>query len=172
VSTNFNTYSSQTRPFVKPADTHWYVVYTKPRNELKVYERLSLMGINAYCPTIVKISQWSDRKKKLIQPALPSMVFVKLKDNERNKVFDCPNVSRYMFYNKKIVTVSQKELDILKNHLEGKSCINTSITNLSIGDHIKVEQFQNRTGKIVNVTNNKLWVKIQSLNIKVQLDIL
>jgi len=172
VSTNFNTYSSQSMSFVKPADTHWYVVYTKPRHELKVYERLSVMGINAYCPTIVKISQWSDRKKKRIQPALPSMVFVKLKDNERNKVFDCPNVSRYMFYNKKIVTVSQKELDILKNHLEGKSCINTSVTNLSIGDHIKVEQFQNRTGKIVNVTNNKLWVKIQSLNIKVQLDIL
>ena len=158
--------------FVKPADTHWYVVYTKPRHELKVYERLSVMGINAYCPTIVKISQWSDRKKKRIQPALPSMVFVKLKDNERNKVFDCPNVSRYMFYNKKIVTVSQKELDILKNHLEGKSCINTSVTNLSIGDRIKVEQFQNRTGKIVNVTNNKLWVKIQSLNIKVQLDLI
>ena len=170
MSSNFNTYSSQTRSFVKPADTHWYVVYTKPRHELKVYERLFLMGINAYCPTIVKISQWSDRKKKLIQPALPSMVFVKLKDSERNKVFDCPNVSRYMFYNKKIVTVSQKELDILKNHLEGKSCIDTSVTNLSIGDNIKVEQFQNRTGEIINVTNSKLWVKIQSLNIKVQLD--
>ncbi len=41
----------------------WFVLYTKPRNELKVAERLSKLGIEVYTPTRMEVRQWSDRKK-------------------------------------------------------------------------------------------------------------
>ena len=43
----------------------WFVVYTKPQQELKVADQLSAMGITNYCPTITLVKQYSDRKKKV-----------------------------------------------------------------------------------------------------------
>ena len=172
MSVNLSLHNSKSELFSTTSKPNWYVVYTKPRHEFKVNERLILMGLTTFCPTIVKVSQWSDRKKKIKKPALPSMILVNLNEKDRNVVFDCPGVVRYMFYDKKIVTVSQNEVDVLKNHLEGKNCLNSSISSLNIGDHLNIEQLQNRVGEIVKVTSSRVWVKIQSLNIKVRLDII
>ena len=149
----------------------WFVIYTKPRHELKVNDRLNSMGIKSYCPTVVKVSQWSDRKKKIITPAISSLLFVHIQEANRNLVFDCPGVVRYMFFDKKIVSVPQKEIDTLKSHLEGKNCVsvNTSLTN--VGDSISLEQFNNESGEIIKVSSNRIWVKLSSLNMIIILDI-
>ncbi|MBL6873569.1 MAG: UpxY family transcription antiterminator [Flavobacteriales bacterium] len=149
----------------------WFVIYTKPRHELKVNDRLNSMGIKSYCPTVVKVSQWSDRKKKIKTPALPSILFVNIQEANRNLVFDCPGVVRYMFFDKKIVSVPQKEIDTIKSHLEGKNCVsvNTSLTN--VGDSISLEQFNNESGEIIKVSSNRIWVKLSSLNMIIILDI-
>jgi hypothetical protein len=41
----------------------WFIVYTRPRNEIKVSQRFSALGIENYTPTKVEVRQWSDRKK-------------------------------------------------------------------------------------------------------------
>ena len=66
----------------------WFVVYTKPRTELKVSQRLSVLGIENYTPTRMEVRQWSDRKKKILVPLLPSMVLVSIHEKEVNKVFE------------------------------------------------------------------------------------
>ena len=43
----------------------WFVLYTKPKHELKVKENLSSVGIESSCPTIVSDRIWSDRTKKV-----------------------------------------------------------------------------------------------------------
>jgi transcription antitermination factor NusG len=172
MSVNLSLHTSKSELFSTTSKPNWYVVYTKPRHEFKVNERLTIMGLSTYCPSITKVSQWSDRKKKIKTPALPSMILVNIKENERDMVFDCPGVVRYMFSNKKIVIVPQNEVEILKNHLEGRNCLNSSVSSLNIGDKLNIEQFQNRVGEIVKVTSNRVWVRIRSLNIKVRLDII
>ena len=77
---------------------NWYVLFTKPRSEKKVEKQLLSLGINAYCPTRPEIRFWSDRKKRIEVPVLPSMVLVNIDDNEINKVFKCSSVVRYMFW--------------------------------------------------------------------------
>jgi transcription antitermination factor NusG len=149
----------------------WFVLYTKPRHELKVNERLHSMNIKSYCPTVIKVSQWSDRKKKIKTPALPSLLFVNMKESERNLVFDCPGVVRYMFFDKKIVSVPQQEIDILKSHLEGKNCLNINTSNIEVGDSISLEQFNNESGEIIKVSSNRIWVNLSSLNMIITLDI-
>ena len=44
----------------------WFVLYTKPNQEIKVVEQLKEMGISCYCPTVTIIKQYSDRKKKIL----------------------------------------------------------------------------------------------------------
>ena len=77
---------------------NWYALYTKPRNEKKVEEQLHKMGLEVFCPKISVIKQWSDRKKRLIQPHTPSYVFIKIKEQERALVFNASGVVRYLFF--------------------------------------------------------------------------
>ena len=57
-------------------ERHWLVIYTKPRSEKKVSQRLKEMGIMIFCPTVTTVRQWSDRKKKVEVPLFNSYVFV------------------------------------------------------------------------------------------------
>lgn len=153
------------------SNTKWFVLHTKPRHEFKVNERLSLMGLKTYCPTVVKVSQWSDRKKKINTPAIPSILFVQIDEGNRNIVFDCPGVVRYMFFDKKIVSVPQKEIDTLRAHLEGKNCLNVNTSKINVGDPMSLEKFNNESGEIIKVSANRIWVQLLSLNMIITLDI-
>ena len=67
-------------------EKNWFVLCTKARQELKVLEHLSQLGIETYTPTKIVIKSWSDRKKKIKTCLLPSMVLVRLPNSEVNKV--------------------------------------------------------------------------------------
>ena len=98
---------------------NWYVLHTKPRREKKVEEELLSLGINAYCPTRSEIRFWSDRKKRIQVPVLPSMVLVNIDVKDMNRVFESSGVIRYMYWLGKKAIVRQNEVDILKKYLRG-----------------------------------------------------
>ena len=81
---------------------NWYVLHTKPRHEKKVEKDLLGIGIDAYCPKRTEYRVWSDRKKKIEKPLLPSMVLVRIDEKELNNVFYSNSVLRYMFWLGKI----------------------------------------------------------------------
>lgn len=95
----------------------WYVLYTKPRNEKKVAESLEKIGITCYCPMKVEVKQWSDRKKKVVQPLFSSYVFVQLEEQERDRVFQVAGVVRYLFWLGKPAVIRAEEITILKEWL-------------------------------------------------------
>lgn len=43
----------------------WFVLYNKPKHELKVKENLSSNGIESFCPTVYSDRIWSYRNKKV-----------------------------------------------------------------------------------------------------------
>ena len=43
----------------------WFVLYTKPKHELKVVDNLLNIGIESYCPTIISNRIWWIESKKL-----------------------------------------------------------------------------------------------------------
>lgn len=54
----------------------WYALYTKPKAEFKAAQQLKCIGIDYYLPTITKIKQWSDRKKRITEPVLRGYIFI------------------------------------------------------------------------------------------------
>ena len=114
----------------------WFVLFTKPRHELKVLERLISLGINAYTPTKIVTRQWSDRKKKITIALLPSMVLVNLENKDPNIVFDVPGVVRYLFDHGKRAVVSNAEVVSMQCFQNNTLQINEN--KLKIGDTIKV----------------------------------
>jgi transcription antitermination factor NusG len=96
----------------------WFVLCTKPRNELKVLNRLLSIGIDAYTPSRIELRQWSDRKKKVIVPLLPSMVLVRLDEKKVHKVFEIPGVVRYLFEYGKRAEVFNEEVVAMQSFVE------------------------------------------------------
>ena len=114
----------------------WFVVYTKSRNELKVQNHLISIGIEAFTPTRTELRQWSDRKKKVVVPLLPSMVLVRLDEKEAHKVFEIPGVVRYLFEYGKRAEVSNKEVLAMQMYLENIHTLNRQ--GLAEGDTVQV----------------------------------
>ena len=114
----------------------WFVLFTKPRNELKVYDRLTALGITAYTPTKIEVRQWSDRKKKVIVPLLPSMVLVSFRKQDSDTVFNVPGVVRFLFENGKRASVSNDEVVAMQCYLDRSYPKQTK--SLLVGDTVKV----------------------------------
>ena len=118
----------------------WFVLFTKPRHELKVLERLISLGIQTYTPTKIVTRQWSDRKKKITIPLLPSMVLVNLENKDPNLVFDVPGVVRYLFEQGNRALVSNDEVIAMQCYENNTLQINDD--ELKIGDTVNVPLLQ------------------------------
>ena len=114
----------------------WFVLCTKPRNELKVTEHLTRIGVEVYTPTKIEVRQWSDRKKKVSIPLLPSMVLVQLSEKEVDVVFDVPGAVRFLFEHGKRASVSNEEVLAMKSYLQ--MLVEKESKTLAVGDLVKV----------------------------------
>ena len=149
---------------------NWYVLFTKPRSEKKVEKQLLSLGINAFCPTRPEIRFWSDRKKRIEVPVLPSMVLVNIDDNEINKVFKCSSVVRYMFWLGKRARVRQSEINILKEYLSGDYYLKESkLLDIKVGDNLSLSSFNNKNGVVDKISNNNIWICLKSIGFRVKL---
>jgi len=148
----------------------WFVVYTKPQHELKVASQLSAMGITNYCPTITLLKQYSDRKKKVTKPLLSSYVMLELEENQRNKVFACSGIVRYLFFLGKPAVVPAFEIDLMQDHLNGVYN-DIKVTTLSVGDSHTITQgpFSGISGRVVQSDNNKIKLELASLGMRITL---
>ena len=149
----------------------WNVIYTKSRSEKKVEERLKNIGIEAYCPVRTEVKFWSDRKKSILVPVLPSMVLVKIEKNNRNQVFDIPGVVRYMFWLKKHAVVRDSEVDSLKLLLESNNIIEQNVASYNVGDEIKISSLEDQLGIIKKISKNQIWVVLKQLGYVLKLKI-
>lgn len=149
---------------------NWFVLYTKPRQELKVVDELSKIGINSYCPTVKMIKQYSDRKKKIEKPLIPSYIMVYIEESKRKSVFSIPGIVRYLFWLGKPAIVHENEINIMKKHLEGVYS-SISISKLIIGQLYKISEgpLAGNTGKIVEMKKNKVKLELASLGMTVVL---
>tara|TARA_Y100001958_G_C21180121_1_gene510165 strand:+ start:565 stop:1026 length:462 start_codon:yes stop_codon:yes gene_type:complete len=141
----------------------WFVLYTKPKHELKVKENLSSVGIESFCPTVVSDRIWSDRIKKVKEVIIKSIVFVKCSDNERNNVFDIPSTVRYLFHCNKPAIVFDNEIKHLKNLEKNNYIINK---DLSIGDMIYLDKV-NQFGLVEKRTKSKTWINLKNINLRI-----
>lgn len=142
----------------------WYVVYTNPKAERKVAQRLSGMGIEVYCPLITKVSQWSDRKKKVEVPLFTSYVFVNIDEDKRDTIFTAKGTVRYLFWLGKPAVVKDDEIAEIKKWLNTQ---NTEIEfeTLQEGDHLEIKegQFKGHSGIVQQVHKNFIRLIIKSI---------
>ena len=138
----------------------WFVLCTKPRNELKVTERLTSIGVEVYTPTKIEVRQWSDRKKNVLVPLLPSMVLVQLLEKEVEAVFDVPGAVRFLFEHGKRASVSNEEVLAMKSYLE--TVVQKESKTLAVGDLVKVPLLE-QEAILLSIKGKKCLAQLQKL---------
>jgi len=138
----------------------WFVLCTKPRNELKVTERLSKIGLEVYTPTKIEVRQWSDRKKKVTTPLLPSMVLVQLLEKEVDAVFQVPGAVRFLFEHGKRAIVLNEEVLAMRSYLEATKVEDEK--GLTVGDIVKVPLLGEQA-TLLSIKGKKCLAQLQKL---------
>jgi transcriptional antiterminator RfaH len=145
---------------IKGGSKKWFVLFTKPRNELKVTERLTRIGVEVFTPTKIEVRQWSDRKKKVTIPLLPSMVLVHLLAKEVDLVFEVPGAVRFLFEHGKRARVSNEEVLAMKRYLENG--VQKESKTLAAGDLVKVPLLE-QEAILISIKGKKCLAQLQKL---------
>ena len=145
----------------------WFALYTKPRNEKRVAENLAALGIEAYCPLVTTIKQWSDRKKKVESPLIPSYVFVKIEESNRKDVFQVAGVVQYVFWLGKPAIIKPQEIEVLKTQL-AMPVVKVDIETWTPNSQIQINEglFKNQIAVVDKVSTHKVTLIIKSLGIR------
>ena len=64
----------------------WYAVRTRSRHEKQVRDRLATQGVEHLMPTVLRLSQWKDRKKEIEAPLFSGYCFARFSWQDRTTV--------------------------------------------------------------------------------------
>jgi transcriptional antiterminator RfaH len=153
----------------KKLTTHkcWYVVYTRPRHEKKIYNQLLLDNIDAYLPLYTTLRQWSDRKKKVSEPLFSCYLFVRITPKEYYDVLNVPGVVRYITFEGKAVVMREEQIQTIKNLLENKFELEETPEDLLEGTKVEIVAgpLSGVKGELAEYANKKrVIIRIEEIN--------
>ncbi|WP_020531609.1 UpxY family transcription antiterminator [Flexithrix dorotheae] len=144
-------------------DKQWYVIYTKPKNEKKVNQRLVDKNIQTFLPLQKTLRQWSDRKKKVEIPVFSSYLFVRIDIKHKYDVLETNGVVRFVNYLGKPAIVREHEIEairfLLNNYTEIKA------ESLAIGSRLEIKAgtLKGNTGIVVKHKNGSVSLALENL---------
>ena len=143
----------------------WHVLYTKSRQEKSVAKKLEELGLEVYCPLKRIRRKWSDRWKWVEMPLFTSYCFVRLKEEERDLVFQSPGVVQYVFWLNKPAVVRDEEIDQIKTWLNDFDNELIEIQSYAPGDKVLVESgpLMDQRGEVVTRQGDNLLLKLEGL---------
>jgi transcription antitermination factor NusG len=156
-------------------EIYWYALYTMPRTEKKVEQRLSLKNIEIYLPLTETIRIWTDRKKKIKIPLIPGFVFIRCKQKEISEALETEGVLNVVSYLKKPAKIHEYEINNLKILINEPQFIQLNEElDISKGDDVEVIRgpFIGLIGKCIRLNGKyRIIVEIKALDKKIEVSV-
>ncbi|MFZ5516767.1 MAG: UpxY family transcription antiterminator [Candidatus Zhuqueibacterota bacterium] len=154
-------------------EPNWYAVTTKPRHEKKVFQLLTIKGIESYLPLQKLSRKWSDRYKVIEQPLFSCYVFVRIALKDRLPVLQTDGVVKLVTFNNIPATIPDSQIQAVRLVLEKCHTIE-HIDFLTPGQRIEVVQgpLKGISGLCVEIKNShRLVVRLESIQQAISVDI-
>ncbi len=158
-------------------EPRWYAIYTRSRYEKRVHALLKEANVECYLPLVKTWRVWSDRKKLVEMPLLPSYLFVRTDVTDHHSYYDILNtvgVVRFITFEGKAVAIPDVQIAALQRlNSQGidMQCLDESPKP---GTPVKVTQgpMKGFTGEVVSVgKNKKLILRLDTLDKCITLNI-
>jgi transcription antitermination factor NusG len=151
----------------KQVDPKWYAIYTNPRAEKQVRDRLMEAGVEVFLPLQKTYRIWSDRKKLVEVPLLSSYVFVKVTPLEFPKVYQSSGVVRFITFEGQPASIPQNQIDNLRLLINSDTEIEVTSEKFAQGDFVEVIRGSliGLTGELVKTgSHSRVVVRIDRLD--------
>jgi transcription antitermination factor NusG len=153
-------------PLKKPEDK-WFALYTRPRAEKLVYQRLIEAGIETFLPLQKTIRVWSDRRKIVEKPLLSSYIFVRTNSKCFPVIYKTNGVVKFISFEGLPVSIPCKQIDNLRLLVNSDAEIEVSSERFAAGDNVEVVSGSliGLTGELIKIgTHNRVVVRIDRLD--------
>ncbi len=143
----------------------WFAVYTMPRWEKKVAERLSRSKIENYCPLNRVVRQWADRKKIVHEPLFTSYVFVRATEADLTFLKKIDGIINLVYWVGKPAVIRDEEIHAIRRFLEDYQNVKLEKTTVNINDAVRVVTgpFMGQEGRVVAVKSKTIKIILPSL---------
>jgi transcriptional antiterminator RfaH len=152
---------------IKKSVSRWYALYTRPRAEKLVNERLMEVGIETFLPMMKTYRIWSDRKKLVEKPLLSSYIFVKTTRHNFPKVSRIQGVVKFVTFEGVPASIPQNQIDNLRLLINSDAEIEVSSNKFEQGDNVEVisGSLVGLTGELIKIgTRNRVIVRVDRLD--------
>jgi transcriptional antiterminator RfaH len=122
------------------SDTKWYAIYTKSRAEKKTASELAKRGLKVYLPLQKTIRSWSDRKKTVELPLIPSYLFIKINICSYFDVLNTKGVVKFVCFCGKPVPIPEWQIKNLKILLNSDERFEIILENFEIGERVFIDK--------------------------------
>lgn len=155
------------------AELPWLVIYTKPRQEKKLAERLTQMGYEVYCPTQRIKKQWSDRWKWVEHPLFTSIIFIQMEPERRDAIYFVPGFVRFLFWLKKPAQVRPAEIEILKKWLNDYTPESLEVQGWTLGQQLtlKTGPLQGQQAILTEQRGRYAYLFLEELQLQLRVDL-
>ncbi len=117
---------------------NWYVFYTAPRAEKKVYHDLSQKGYEVFLPLTKTLRIWKNRQKKMVDMILfPSYIFVNTCEKYLYTICQAPKVSTFIHCGGRPSVIDFKCIEGIKKMLNLDQEI-TVKNNFNEGEEVRI----------------------------------
>lgn len=151
----------------KKTENKWFALYTRPRAEKQVFQRLTEEGIETFLPLQKTYRIWSDRKKMVEKPLLSSYIFVRTNPKCFPKVYKVNGVVKFISFEGQPVSIPCNQIDNLKLLVNSDAEIEVSSEKFATGDSVEVVSGSliGLTGELIKIGNhNRVIVRIDRLD--------
>jgi transcriptional antiterminator RfaH len=152
----------------------WYALYTRPRAEKQVYQRLIDTGIETFLPLQKTYRMWSDRKKLVEKPLLSSYLFVKTRSKQFPLVYKTQGVVKFVTFEGRPASIPQNQIDNLRLLINSDEEIEVTGEQFAKGDNVEVMNgsLVGLTGELIRIGSKKrVVVRIDELKHNILLKI-
>jgi transcriptional antiterminator NusG len=121
-------------------NNRWYAVVCRSRHEQVVTDGLTGKGFTTFCPRILEIRKWSDRRKEVEMPLFPGYVFVRINDMSlmRLPVLQTTGVAGFVGNNMRTpLAIPDKEIEDVQTVVNQRKGV-SPYPSLAIGQRVRI----------------------------------
>ena len=155
---------------IRKPEEKWYAVYTRPRAEKQVFQRLVESEVETFLPMQKTFRQWSDRRKLIEKPLLSSYIFVKISKKNFPVVFKTYGVVKFVTFEGQPVPIPQNQIDNLRLLINSDAEIEVTGEKFAKGDNVEVVSgsLTGLTGELIGRGSSKrVVVRLDNLEVNI-----